>query len=106
MVGLVLAIVELEVSWWSSTKSNSEDGQKIQLGESELSTMIKWAITFMTVVLIGQVVALHRKMLVTKRGIFGGSQKIGLLETDDPFGIAVQILLLAIHPVGFENESL
>ena len=87
MVGLVLAVFELEVAWMYSTEELTETGAiRRHLGEPLVSKLMKLTISILTIILMLQIFCLYRLQNHVKREIWG---ILSCVEYKEPFAVDV-----------------
>ncbi|RHY26252.1 hypothetical protein DYB32_007782 [Aphanomyces invadans] len=113
LMGLALAMWELQFSWSHSTVGPDSDwsatngGSVRALGITSFSTILKLIISLSTVVLLIQVVDLYRLYVKENHAIWGDSAEFGPGPTWTASlltSLAIEIVVLMVHPVPFLEE--
>ena len=98
MVGLVLALVELEVAWMYSTEELTETGAiRRHLGEPLVSKLMKLTISILTIILMLQIFCLYRLQNQVNREIWGGFYHSW--NTKNLLRLFLELLIVSFHPL-------
>lgn len=104
MIGLILALIELEIAWIYSTEELTESGSmRRRLGEPFLSKLIKFTISILTIILMLQIIGIYQLQNHVKREIWGGFYHSWDMKIWSK--LMLELLVVSFHPLPFGDRQ-